>query len=359
LKILDLFIIKKFLGTFFFSIAIIISIAIIFDISEKLDDFLSNNAPFKAIVFEYYLNFIPYFVNLFSPLFTFIAVIFFTSKMAYDTEVVAILSSGVSFNRFTLPYIISAAVLTILSLLLLNFVIPKANEGRLNFEEKYIRNKFRNREINIHKQIEPGTYVYFESFNNIENVGYKFSLEKIKDNRIYYKINAEQMRWDTIKNTWVLEYFNIRNILPNNKETLETGSKKDYNLKLDHKEFARRLNNIETMNYFELDNHIKDQQLKGSSDLPFLLVEKYQRVSLPFATFVLTIIGVAISSRKVRGGIGIQIGLGILLSFSYILFMQVSNTFATVGNAPPLLAVWIPNILYSVIAGVLYFKAPK
>lgn len=359
MKILDIYIIRKFLGTFFLSIAIIISIVVVFDISEKLDNFLNSKAPLKAIVFEYYVNFIPYFINLFSPLFTFIAVIFFTSKMAYNTEITAILSSGVSFKRFVRPYMISASLLTIISLVLLNFIIPYANKGRLRFEEKYINSRYRNSDINIHRQIKPGLFLYFESYNNFDEIGYKFSLEEIKNYKLKSKINSEIIRWDSTSQKWILENYSIRTLFDNGKEKLLTGARKDTVLPIDRKEFGTRSSDIQTMNFFQLNAYIKDQQMKGNSEINFLKVEKYQRIALPFATFVLTIIGVSLSSRKVRGGIGFQIAMGLLLSFSYILFMQVSNTFATAGNMHPLLAVWIPNIIYMFIASYLFVKAPK
>jgi lipopolysaccharide export system permease protein len=358
MKILDKYIIRKFLGTFFYSIGLIICITIIFDISEKLDDFLNSNAPVQAIIFGYYLNFIPYFVNLFSPLFTFISVIFFTSRMAYNTEIVAILSSGVSFARFTRPYLISSAVLAVLSFLLLNFVIPVANKNRLAFEETYINNKFHYSELNIHRQIQPGEFVYFESFNNNEKQGYKFSLERFQLGKLTYKLNAEILQWDSLKNCWTAHNFTERTLHASG-ESLRTGDTTTVRMKLQLAEFTTRSNNIQTMNLFDLERFINQEKMKGSEQITFYLVEKHQRISLPFATFVLTIIGVALSSRKVRGGIGFHIGAGVALSFIYILFMQVSNTFATAGNAPVMLAVWIPNIVFSLVAAALYIKSPK
>lgn len=358
MKKLDWYIIRKFLGTFFFALGLIILIAIIIDISEKLDDFLRSHAPLKEIVVSYYLNFIPYFVNLFSHLFIFIAVIFFTSRMAYNTEVVAILSSGISFARFTRPYMIAAGVLAILSLLLLNFVIPKANKGRLAFEERYVRYQFRYTDLNIHRQIEPGTYIYLESYNNIDNLGYKFSMERIRNGVLTWKLNSEIMAWDSLKKCWRINHYYIRSI-EGNRERLRMGATLDTTLAMQPKDFGRRINNIETMTYSELRRFIAQERMRGSDQIPYYLLEQYRRFSLPFATFVMALIGVSIASRKVRGGIGVHIGFGLLLSFSYIIFQKLADTFALQANLPPLLAVWIPNFIFGGIAAWLYHKAPK
>jgi lipopolysaccharide export system permease protein len=358
MKKLDLYIIRKFLGTFVYAIALIILITIIFDISEKIDDFLEKKAPLSEIVFTYYFNFIPYFVNLFSPLFTFIAVVFFTAKMASDTEIVAILSNGVSFRRLMLPYFISSAVLALFSFYLTNFVIPHSNQKRIAFENRYIRNAFYNRETNIHFQVKPGVFVYFESYNNIDNVGYKFALEKFKDNKLRYKLMSDVMRWDTIKKNWVIENYFVREI-DGMKEKITKGIRKDTVLSFGPEEFVRRNKDVETMNWSELNNFIAEEQLKGSDEVPFYLIEKYHRISNPFATFILTLIGVSLASRKVRGGIGLHIGLGLLISFSFILFLQISTTFATSGNLSPLLAVWLPNIVYLILGLYLLRAAPK
>ncbi|HET6244045.1 MAG: LptF/LptG family permease [Bacteroidetes bacterium] len=360
MKILDKYIISKFLGTFFYAIALIISIAIIFDFSEKVDDFLQREAPARAIIFDYYFNFIPYFVNLFSPLFTFIAVVFFTSKMASDTEIVAILASGVSFKRMLRPYLVAASVLAILSFLLINFIIPPANKTRLEFEEQYIRNPYFNREYNIHRQIGPGNFIYFESYNNQRNIGYKFSIEHIdkESGEMKYKLMADVITWDTIINKWKLENYFHRTIDGLN-ENVVTGHTLDTLFNFYPDEFGKRINNIETMNYFELNEFIEQEKFKGSDYVVYYEIEKYQRMALPFATFILTIIGVSIASRKVRGGIGLHIGLGLLISFTYILFLQISTTFATNAGLAPVIAVWIPNILYMFLGIYLLKQAPK
>jgi lipopolysaccharide export system permease protein len=353
IKLIDIYIIRKFLGTFFFALGLIILIAIVFDISEKIDDFLEKDAPLKAIIFDYYLNFIPYFGNLFSPLFIFISVIFFTSRMAGNTEIIAILASGISFKRFLLPYMAAATVLASISLLLNNTILPHANVKRTEFELKYIKNPFVYKNRNVHRQISPGQYIYFESYNNFENVGYEFSFEQFKDGKLVYKLMADRLIWDTLKNKWTVENYFIRNINEMN-EKIKSGYRFDTTFAFTPADFNRRVNYaVETMDYGELNTFINEERMRGSEEIVFYEIEKYKRFSYPFATFILTLMGVALSSTKVRGGIGVQIGLGILLSFTYIMFMQITTTFATNGNVPAVIAVWIPNIVFTIVALLL------
>ncbi len=360
LKTLDIYIIKKFLGTFFFAILLIVSIAVIFDFSEKIDEFMENNAPLNAVIFDYYLNFIPYFAILFSPLFTFIAVIFFTSRMAYNTEIISILSSGISFRRLLLPYFISALIITIFSFSLSNYVIPKANQERFIFEEMYYHknpNTFKGR--NVHKQIEPGIFVYLETYNTFNDFGRKFSIEKIEDGKLVSKLMSDDIRWDSTINKWTIRNYYIREYNESGNQAITTGTKLDTTLNMHPEEFSRRDNAKEAMNLKQLNDFIDNQRLQGSGRVTDLLVEKYRRFAFPFSTFILTLIGISVSSRKVKGGIGMHIGIGLALSFSYILFMQFSSQFAIGGSIPPLIAVWIPNVLFAIIAIYLYRLAPK
>ena len=354
---IDLYIIKKFLGTFFFAIILIISIAVVFDFSEKLDDFMAKDAPFKAIIFDYYLNFIPYFANLFSSLFTFIAVIFFTSKMAYDTEIIAILSSGVSFKRIMLPYLVSATIIAVFSYLLVSYIIPPANKVRIEFEEVYIKNKYRNNDKNIHKQLKPDFYIYMNNYQTNRNIGYKFSIEQYKNGKLTDKLFSDYIEWKEDLQKWRIKNYYIRHYTRKG-ETIESGKIKDTILNMVPKDFGRRLKIVETMNNKELDEFIKEEQMHGVS-VDAYLIEKHRRIAFPFSTFILTLIGVSLASRKLKGGIGMHIGVGILLSFTYILFMQISSVFATSGNLHPMIAVWIPNIIFLFIGIYLYKKAPK
>jgi lipopolysaccharide export system permease protein len=355
---LDIYIIKKFLGTFFFTILLIVCVIVVFDISEKLEDFIEKEAPLKAIIFDYYLNYIPYLTNMFSPLFIFISVIFFTSKMASNSEVVAILSGGISFSRFLRPYLICALILTGLSYYLNHFLIPTANKKSLAFEEVYYRNKFRNVDQNIHMQINKDTYIYMNNFNADLNLGTSFSIENFKDGRLTYKLLSDHVRWDSVSNKWQINNYVERHIDGLN-ETIKKGLQKDTTLDLRPEEFKRRKSFVRTMDYFELNEFIEEARFKGSAKVVEYEVEKQRRSAYPFATFILTIIGVSISSRKVRGGIGLHIGIGLFISFSYILFMQISSTFATNSGMPAFIAVWIPNALYAILALYLLKKAPK
>ncbi len=358
MKKIDIYIIKKFLGTFFFAISLLIVIVVIFDISEKIDDFIDKNAPLNKILFSYYLNFIPYFVNLFSYLFTFIAVIFFTSKMASDSEIVAILSSGISFWRFLRPYLISSVFLGAMSFYLANFLIPRTNKRMIAFEKVYIKNPYINRDRDIHMQILPGTFVYIESYNADANTGYKFSLENFKGDKLVYKLNAERIIWDSLQGRWDIRDYYARKIDGMN-ETLVKGKEIDTVLNMKPKDFTVQLDEIKTMNYSELRTFIEKEKLKGSKNVREFEVEKQKRIAFPFATIVLTIIGVAISSRKMRGGIGMHLGFGITITFAFILFMQITTVFATRGNLAPVVAVWIPNIIFGVIGLFLLKYAPK
>jgi lipopolysaccharide export system permease protein len=358
LKKLDLYIIGKFLGTFFFAIILIISISVIFDFSEHIDEFIEKEAPLKAILFDYYLNFIPYFANLFSALFTFIAVIFFTSKMAYQTEIIAILSSGISFRRFMFPYFISALIIGGVSFILSNYIIPPANQKRITFTETYIKKKFRNKEKNIHRQIEPGLFIYMEHWSTHNNTGTKFTLEKFEGKDLKSKLTSSRIKWNDEKKNWTIKDYFIRHI-DGEKETFEAGEKIDTTLSFGPREFGRKKYLSETMNLHELNDYIEQQTMRGDSNINAYKIEKYKRMANPFSTFILTLIGASLASRKIRGGMGLHLGLGLLLSFSFILFMQISVVFATNGNMNPLLAVWLPNIVFSGIALYLYRVAPK
>ena len=355
---LDWYIVKKFLGTFFFSISLILLIVVVFDISEKIDDFIEKDATLRGIIFDYYLNFIPYFGNLFSPLSTFVAVIFFTSKMANNTEVISILSSGISFNRFLRPFMLSAGLLAVLSFTLSNFIIPPANSERLEFENTYIKNPYKNRDKDIHMQIKPGQFIYMQSYNTKRNIGYKFSMEQFENNELQEKLFCNYIKWNETTENWTVHNYFIRKIDHLNEEIIE-GDTLVLTINLHPNDFNVRRSMVETMNMFQLNDYIKEERMKGSKNLVFHIIEQQKRFAYPFATLILTIVAVAMASRKVRGGIGLNLGLGLLISFAYILFMQVSTTFATNGDLSPIIAVWIPNLLFASLGLYLLKKAPK
>lgn len=359
MKTLDLYIIRKFLGTFFFCLVLILCIVVVFDVSEKLEKFIENDAPVKAIIFDYYMNFIPYFANVFSSLFTFISVIFFTSKMAYDSEIIAILSTGISFKRFLYPYFISACIIAVFSFVLGGFIIPNANQKRIQFQEQFMGKKYSNRESNIHRQIAPGIFIYMSSYSVASNMGYDFSIEKFEGDTLKSKLISSRIAWDKEKEKWIITNWKLRE-LDGDKEAYTMGKQLDTLLGFMPSEFSEDPSRIkEQLTLPELEEYIDRMKLRGSSNVVEFQIEKYKMWANTFATFILTLIGVSISSRKIRGGMGFHLGLGLLLSFSYILFMQFSTVFATNGNMNPLLAVWIPNILFSVIALFVYRTAPK
>lgn len=358
LKIIDIYIIKKFLGTFFYAISLLILIVIIFDVSENLDSFIQKEAPLNAIIFDYYLNFIPYFINLFIYLFTFISVIFFTSKMAGDTEIIAILSSGVSFWRFLYPYMVSAVLLAMLSFYLGNFLIPKTNEDRRIFKNAYMEDLTKDKSRNLHIQIATNTYVYVESYNSKLNTGHKFSLEKFNGQKMIFKLMADRILLDTVNGTWKLKNYFIRTF-DSTGQSLIKGKEMDTAFSLKPEDLYKIKEEFEEMDYYELNEYIISEKQKGSKAYKKFEIEKNKRASGPVAIIILTIMGVSLSSRKVRGGIGMHLGAGIGLTFSYILLMQVSTVFSTFGNLSPVIASWIPNFIFLLIALYLLIKAPK
>ena len=358
IKRIDQYIIKKYLGTFFLAIALIISISIVFDVSENIDDFISKKAPLHAIIIDYYLNFIPYYANLFSALFTFIAVIFFTSKMAYNSEIIAILASGITYRRLMQPYMIASLIIATMSWILGNFVIPSATESRVRFRNTYINNEFVNSEKNIHRQLEPGMYVYMQSYNNRLDVGYKFSIDQFENRRLVSKLMAESIKWDREKKKWVIQNYYIRD-MHGPEEVIRTGTAIDTTLRMLPTDFGQQNAKEETMDFWQLNSYIADLKLRGVDNLARYEQERYKRTAGPVSTFILCVIGVSLASRRVRGGLGLHLGLGLLLSFSYIMFMQVSTIFAVKVGFNSLLAVWLPNIVYALIAIALYRRASK
>ncbi len=359
MKKLDLYILKKFLGTFFFAIVLIISISVVFDVAEKIDDFLDKSVTLEAIIFDYYLNFIPYFANLFTPLFVFIAVIFFTSKMAYQTEIIAILSSGVSFRRMLWPYFLGALIIGIFSFILGAYIIPPANKVRLDFENTHIKNRKETGLSNIHMEIEPETFVYVRRYSSLREVGDNFSLEKFEDKELKYKLMSRMAVYDTATTGWLLRNWERIDYLSSERQKYTSGVTIDTMLNMKPADFKEERNFFETMTNPELSEYIKTQQQRGVGNVEEFIIERHRRIAAPFSAFILSLIGVSLASRKVRGGMGLHIGIGIALSFGYILFMTISTTFAINGNMAPWLAVWIPNFVFSVVSLFLYVRAPK
>ena len=337
---------------------IIMSIAVVFDISEKIDDFIAKGPTLKQIAFDYYVNFVLHFANLFSSLLIFLSVIFFTAKMAHNTEIVAILSSGVSFKRMLRPYFIGATILASISFCMNHWVIPHANKTRLDFENTYIRNKVYYSDKDTHKLIGDGQSVYFYQFRNLKGRGYKFTWEHWENNTLTDKFYASSIDWDSTTGSWKLKNYVWRHI-DSLEETLVTGDILDTTFNLHPSDFTQRLENVQAMDKDELDQFIAEETAEGSTYVPFHQIEKHQRSSYPFSTYILVLMGVSIASRKVRGGIGLHIASGIAICAAYILCMKASSVFATNSGLDPLVAVWIPNIIFSLGALYLFNRAPK
>lgn len=361
IKRMDWYIIKKFIGTYIYSIILIISISIVFDINENLAKFTTYHAPLRAIVFDYYMNFVPYFANLFSPLFVFIAVIFFTSKLAGNSEIIAMLACGMSFKRLLRPYIISAALIGALNFYLGAYVIPKGTVVRHDFESLYKNNKKNTTATNIQLMVDRGTVAYISQYDDIRKTGYGFSLYKFDKKKLVSHMTASVIQYDTISDSryhWKARSYKIRE-LKGMREKITSGSEIDTLIQMEPMDLIFSKGQQETFTSPELLRYISKQQERGSSNVVQYEVEYHKRIATSFASFILTIIGVSLSSRKRKGGMGLYLGIGLALSFSYILLQTISSTFAINADTPPMLAAWIPNILYAIIAYYCYRQAPN
>jgi lipopolysaccharide export system permease protein len=333
-------------------------IAIVFDVSEKLDDFLKHDVALREIIFNYYLNFVFFYGNLFSPLLIFLSVIIFTSNMAFKSEIIAILSSGISFNRLLFPYFITATLLASLSYYLNHFVVPRASKERLEFELAYVGYHAKNPDKNLHKQIQPGHFIYVENYNVDRQIGYKFTYEILENGQLQSKLLADYIQWDTLTHQWQLRNYYIRTIT-NGKESIMEGKTLDTLMVFEPDEFEHKDYNIAMMTTPQLTTFIEDEKLRGSELISMYEVEKYQRTALPIATYILVLIGVAFASRKVRGGIGLHLAISVGISFVYIFAMQVTKVYATKAGLDPIIAVWLPNIFFGLLAIYFYSRAPK
>lgn len=355
-KTIDRYIIRKFLGTYVFAIILLLAIVVIFDINEKLDAFLK--APLHATIVDYFLNFIPYFANQFAPLFTFIAVIFFTSKLAMHNEIVAMLSSGMSFRRLLRPYMVSAAVIAAASFVLSAYIIPPANVKRINYTNTYVKNKRVDYGANIMLMVAPNEIAYINRYDNITKTGIRFSLESFdKDKRLVSRLTATSIRWDTLYN-WRVNDYVIRDFR-DGREYISKGMSLDTIIPFEPRDFLIAVNDCEKMTTPALARYVERQKERGVANIRTFEVEYHRRFAMTAAAFILTIIGMSLSSRKVKGGIGLNIGIGLVLSFGYILFMTVTQTFALSGLTSAMVAMWIPNVLFSLIALVLYIRARR
>ena len=358
---LDRYIMRKFLGTYFFSIVLIISIAVVFDFSEHSDKFTTNHAPLRAIVLDYYANFVPYFANLFSPLFVFIAVIFFTSKLAGNSEIIAMLASGLSFKRLMRPYFISAALIAVLNYYLGSFVIPQGTVIRQNFETQYKNNKKITSATNVQLQVGKGVIAYIQQYDDNIKTGYGFSLDKFEKKKLVSHMTASVIRYDTISESrfhWRAQNYKIRT-LKGLREEIKTGVELDTTIMMEPMDLVFSKGQQETFTSPELRQYISKQQERGSQNVVQYEVEYHKRIAMSFASFILTVIGASLSSRKRKGGMGLYLGIGLALSFAYILLQTISATFAINAGTPAMLAEWIPNILYVFIAYFCWRQAPN
>ncbi|MBR5723758.1 MAG: LptF/LptG family permease [Bacteroidales bacterium] len=359
LRKIDWYIAKKFIVTFFLSMLLIIVIVIIFDLSEKIDYFVKNEAPLKAIIFDYYCNYLPYLVNMFASLFVFITVIFFTSRMASNSEIIAILSCGVSFHRMMVPYLCTAALIALLSLGLNLYVIPRSNVTRVEFESQYTKRHNTYNLRDIHYQTSPGQFVYIESFSRWNNTAYRFTIEDMEGHRLKRKVSAESAVWDTLMDGWHLRKVMVRDYTSGLKDRVRYREQIDTVIDLKIKDLFNNEKTVETLPIRELNELIAKQRMRGDANIMYATIEKQRRLTMPFSALILTIIGVSLSARRRRGGIGWNIGIGIALAFSYIFFLRVSEMFVYTDTLPPGIAMWLPNLLFAIVAAFLYRRACK
>lgn len=357
-RILDKYLIKNLLITYVFASLMITLIICMIDYTENLDDFIKRKAPAKEIIFDYYFNLIPYWINFLSPLMVFIATVFFTSRIAARTEIVAMLSTGISFGRIILPYLVGAFFLSVISFYVVGWVLPKANTVKNQFAVTYLKDQFYFSDRNVHLTIAPDVYAYMESYNNVSMTGNKFTLETIRGNRLMQKLSAEKIEWNPKTEKWKLQNYKVRT-LADMGEQLTYGVEMDTTLNLKPKDFENTYKLFETFTLPELNDHIDLLISRGSDGLEVYQIEKYTRFTQPFAIMILTAIGVIVSARKSRRGIGLQIALGFFLAFAYILFYLLSKGIAETGNINTLLAVWLPNIIFSLIGIILYKTLPR
>ena len=360
LSIIDKYILKRYLSTFVVMLLLFIPIGIVIDVSEKVNKMIEKKVPFGDIAL-YYLHFTIYFANLLFPIFLFLSVIWFTSKLANNTEVIAILSSGISFTRFLKPYIIGASVVSIFALLMGFFIVPKASEGFNNFRYTYLKgngiNEMRE-SSNVFRQISDDEFIYVSNFNVISKTAFNFSLEKFKGSKLDFKITANRIKWNPKDSTYTMYGYTKRKVGEIN-DVLESAEKKDTVFKFELDDLTPVVYIAETLTLGELNSFIKKERNRGSSNINTYLVVLYKKYSIPVSAFILTIIAVAVSSMKRRGGMGMNLAIGILLAFTFVFFDKVFGVMAEKSSIPPLIAVWLPNIVFGILAIYLLRNAKR
>ncbi|WP_342663938.1 LptF/LptG family permease [Eisenibacter elegans] len=358
MKLLDRYILFKYLTTFVFVVVLLIAVLVVIDMTEKIEDFSRMPISSWQIFEEYYLNFIPYYANMLSPIIVFIAAVFVTARLASHTEIIAMVASGISLLRLLRPYFIGSSMIAVLVFFLINWVIPKANKIRINFENTYIKDKYYFNQRNVHFRIGPTTYAYFESYDNTAHVGYRFTLEEINGLDLEQKLESPKISWNAEKGKWTMEEYKLRTI-KNDRESVFFGRDLDTALNIKPKDFESKYMLNEQLTLTELNAYIDEMMLRGADDMEVYIIERYERFTYPFAIIILTIIGVIVSARKTREGSGVQIAFGFVLAFVYVLFIILSRNVGKQGNIPPLLAAWMPNIIFCIIGYVMYRRIPK
>lgn len=358
MKKIDWYIFRKLIVAYLFVVVILVLVICVIDWSEKNDDFVQSEATLNQIIFDYFVNLAPYWASVLSPLMVFIASVFVTARMASHTEIIAMLSSGISFRRITRPYFLAAFIIGLVNFIGIAWFIPKANAVRLAFEFTYLKNPYYYDGRNIHIKTSPDTYVFLESYNNRLEVGYKFTLEKIKGNKLLSKLSSPKINWDQEKQKWHLNTYYIHNFNPNGEEFLE-GKELDTALNFSPGDFERQERLYETFTVTELTEYIEELRMRGAENIEPYIVERYERYTYPAAIVILTIMGLFTASKKSRRGTGFQIAVGFVLAFVYILFVMMSRSIAQVGGFSPLMGALFPSIVFAIISILLYRNVPK
>ena len=360
MKIIDRYILKRYLVTFATMLLLFIPIGITIDVAEKVNKMIENRVPFPAIA-QYYVDFTIYFANLLFPIFLFLSIIWFTSKLANNTEVIAILSSGISFTRFLRPYLIGAAMVSVFALLMGFFLVPKASEGFKTFRFMYLigngQNEMRDNS-DVYRQISDNEYIYVSSYNPDSKLGFNFSMERFKGDLLVYKITADRIKFNENDSTYSLFEYKKRKVGALN-DVLEIGTRKDTILKFDVDELTPTVYVAETLNYFDLVKFIEKEKKRGSANMNTYLVVLYKKYSVPVSAFILTVIAVAVSSMKRRGGMGINLVIGIVIAFAFVFMDKVFGVLAEKSSAPPMLLVWLPNLIFGILALYLLRNAKR
>lgn len=358
MKKIDWYILKKFLGTFVFIMLLLILITVVIDVSEKIDNFLDGSASWHEIIFTYYLSFIPYIVAMLAPFFVLVSVIFFTSQLADRSEIIAILNSGTSFYRFLWPYFVGAVILGGGLWYSNNYLVPASNKRRLAFENKYINKFTNNMSYNFHRQISPGVFMYVENYRLADAVGFKFSIDKFANGIMTYKLRSDKIEWDKKAHVWHVYNYYSREIHPDG-DVIRKGAEMDSAFTFTPESFTASSDKKDEMTTPRLADFIDHMRKAGSNDIEFYEVELYRRTSGAFSVFIMTLIGVSLASRKLRGGLGWHLVLGVALCSVFEIIMKFSVTFSTNSTLPPAIGVWIPNVIFGFTALYLIIKAPK